>query len=316
MDMYNRHHRITRLEELPLLLTQDESSSLEFKSEWYKLKGIAEGTRREKDELVKDILALANGNAESAGETAFMVVGAEDQREPDGTRKTNDVGDSLPTAEQIINIVSAASSPPLASLEILPFSQGDKRLFAVAILPSPHVFETTRELVTPKQRYSKYVVFIRRGNSVDVASERERQAIRRVKQVLLAEARNPPSILFGASVGATIGGVLLARVGSKLTGNKEGTIAGVLVGPIVGGLFGALIGSTYQAITDTQSEWRRVRPASRRLAIAASAPIAVIIWYLSGRLGDALSAKLQPPPTEPTSEPTRDIGSKRVPRNR
>jgi len=301
MEMYRRRHRITQLEQLPLFLTQNESPALEFKSQWYGIDGNTEGAKRQKDELIKDILALANGNAESSGETAFLVVGAKDEREPDGTRNVGDVGDSPPAADQIISIVSSASSPPLTSLEVIPFSVGANRLFAIAIPASPHIFETTRELVTPRHKYSKYVVFTRRGNVVDVASDRERQAIRRVKQVLLAEARNPPSILFGAWVGATIGGVLLARVGSKLTGSKEGTIAGAVVGPILGGLFGALMGGTYQGITDIRRDWHRVPPASRRLAITASAPVAVITWYLSGRLGDALTAKLRPPRATPKS---------------
>lgn len=274
---------------LALFLTQNESPTLEFKREWYKLEGDSTAAARQKDELVKDILALANGNAEVVGETSFLVIGAGDHREADGSRRVYDLGDSVPSPGQILDIVRAAASPPLAYLEVQPFQVGEARLFAVAIPPSPHIHETTRKL----QTYSKYAVFIRKGDEVDLASEGEREVLRKLKGVLLAEATNPPATAFGALVGATIGGYLLARVGSKITRSKEGTIAGAIVGPIFGGLFGALIGSAHQLIKVAGREFLLASPTRRRVAIVASAPIAIATWYASEKVADFATRRLR-----------------------
>lgn len=52
-------------EALAVLITKDESSKLNFKRDWYSKKNIT-------SELIKDIIALTNGNIHSIGQAAHL----------------------------------------------------------------------------------------------------------------------------------------------------------------------------------------------------------------------------------------------------
>jgi len=59
---------------LAQLLLQKESATLEFKRQIYDLDSSSlEGRKRSKNEMVKDILSLANNNVSSAGEMAYLL---------------------------------------------------------------------------------------------------------------------------------------------------------------------------------------------------------------------------------------------------
>jgi hypothetical protein len=99
---------------LEQLLTQQESGSLDFKQEFYKLDtGADEARKREKHELIKDILALANGNPSVAGETAYLVIGASNKAGPDGRRMLRTVNENVRTRESLLQIINDACAPPL-----------------------------------------------------------------------------------------------------------------------------------------------------------------------------------------------------------
>jgi hypothetical protein len=96
-------------EKLKQLLRQNEGATLEFKREWYRLDDAdGEAKKRQKDELIKDVLSLVNGNASVAGEEAHLVIGADDELNADGIRELHDV--SVPiTADDILKIVTKVS---------------------------------------------------------------------------------------------------------------------------------------------------------------------------------------------------------------
>jgi len=104
-------------EQLRQLLTQQESATLDFKQEFYHLDtGSGEARKREKHEMIKDILALANGNPSSAGETAFIVVGASDTTDADGNRALFNIHGKVRSREDILKIVNSSCAPPLDDL--------------------------------------------------------------------------------------------------------------------------------------------------------------------------------------------------------
>src|SRR5258706_3315237 len=137
------------VEQLKLLLQQDEGPTLEFKREWYKIDAKGEAKNRKKGELVKDILALANGNAYSAGELAYQVMGVNNEFNVDGCRELTDVGNNVPNSAPILSIVRAYSDPPLENVEVVPYTIDGKRIFVIIIPPTPHLYETTRKIDTP-----------------------------------------------------------------------------------------------------------------------------------------------------------------------
>ncbi len=88
-------------EELRRLLRRPEDPALEFKREWYKINDTDSNTEKyQRAELIKDILALANGSPSTAGKKALLIIGADKQFGPDGSRVVYDVGNLLPDREQ------------------------------------------------------------------------------------------------------------------------------------------------------------------------------------------------------------------------
>lgn len=71
--------RLVNPDQLRALLSKPEAATLDFKREFYKLNDPDQLTKeKQRGEFTKDILALANGNAANAGETAYLIIGADD----------------------------------------------------------------------------------------------------------------------------------------------------------------------------------------------------------------------------------------------
>jgi predicted HTH transcriptional regulator len=141
-------------ERVEQLLTQPEGPTLDFKQEWYHLSHSSHDVRRfQRDELVKDIIALANGSATTAGETAYLIIGADDAIGPNGRRELYDVSDPLPSRRELLDKINSACAPALEDLRCEAMEIAGKRLLVIAIPPSPHLHETTRELCPDGKQY-------------------------------------------------------------------------------------------------------------------------------------------------------------------
>lgn len=275
-------------EHLRALLQRDEDTLLEFKEEPYWIDHEDKSTKsRQRDELIKDILALANGNSIDAGETAYLIIGAGNKRNSDGYRDLYDVRDNFLSERRILDIVNNACAPALEDVLSELIEIDGKWLTAITIKPSPHLYETTRKLEpsTTRGSFTEYVVFVRHNESVKVASSKERDAITKVKRLRFNELRNPPAIPFGLAVGATIGGLSVAAFGEKITGRKEGKIVGGVVGALFGGGLGGLMGNAFKDVIEIRANWHKI-PNERRLpAIIVSAVGGIGIAYLLLNLG-------------------------------
>jgi len=161
------------------LIRQPEGLKLDFKREFYKIDHPDKRVRKwQWDEFIKDILALANGNVGVAAETAYLIIGVENQLKADGTRDLYDVGDVSCTRQQILEKVNSACSPPLPDAHCDTVVLEEHSIFVVSIPPSPHLHETTRRLATPSgTAHPESTVFIRRGEGTFPATIPERRAI-------------------------------------------------------------------------------------------------------------------------------------------
>ena len=264
-------------QQLRKLLGQDESATLEFKSEPYRIDHKDDKTKaRQRDELIKDILALANGNSIIAGDTAYLIIGADDKKVDGGIRPIHDIGENILTARRILDIVNPACTPKLEDLDSEIVELDNKRLNVITINPNPHLFETTRRLEpsTTKGAFSEYVVFVRHNESIHVASGKERDAIAKLKRVRFNEARNPPPEPFGAIVGGTIGALTLRAAAEKIIGKKEGArAAGTIAGILFGGSTGFMMGYTYRNIYENRITWNRSTPKQQFFAFLISSII-------------------------------------------
>jgi len=126
------------------LISKQEGLKLDFKRE-YKLqskppdevdqqqwKQIVNG---QWEELIKDILALTNGNVGTAKDTAYLIIGADDKLRPDGKRELYDTSYLEITAQQILTKVNAACNPPIPDLHCEFIELEDRKIFVISIPP-------------------------------------------------------------------------------------------------------------------------------------------------------------------------------------
>jgi len=260
--------------ELKKLLDQDENATLEFKREPYWIDHKDDKAKsRQRDELIKDILALANGNSIVAGDIAYLIIGADNNKGNDGSRAIYDIGEDILTTRRILDIVNPACTPKLEDLDSEIIELDGKHLNVITINPSPHLFETTRKLVpsTAKGSFSEYVVFVRHNESIHVASGKERDAIAKLKKIRFDAIRNPPPESFGAIVGATIGALTLSAAAEKILGKREGArAAGTVAGGIFGGATGFMMGNTFKSVNEIRSNWKKLTPEGSFVAFVIS----------------------------------------------
>lgn len=269
--------------QLKQLLQQPESPTLEFKQE-LKIYSKGDGARRERDELKRDLLSLANGNARVAGETKHLVIGRVDQPMADGRYELLDVGDKHPSADDLLKMLAQCCYPPLDTIYSDLMHVDGKRLLVITVPATPYLHETTKELNTPKRTYTEHTVFMRRDESIAIASARERSEMRRAKQRYFDERDNVPPRAFGAAVGA----ILLAPVSRQQAKKSLGygpvgqVIAGAL-GSLVGAFMGGMLGNIYKDIRDMKRWWPELTTGQKAATFSVFTSIAALIssiWSL------------------------------------
>ncbi|MBK8903110.1 MAG: HEAT repeat domain-containing protein [Anaerolineaceae bacterium] len=171
--------------ELKKLLTakEPEGLKLDFKQKIHSIDHPEQKVRNMHwDELIKDILALCNGNIGTTRQMAYLIFGVSDRLNEYGYREIFDIGEVNLTAQRILQKINSACIPPLPDLSLKFIQYESKRILIIEIPPSPHLHETIRVLKTPKKTFSEHTVFIRHKENIGVASFSEREAILHEKQ--------------------------------------------------------------------------------------------------------------------------------------
>ena len=183
--------------ELRKLITQKEDLKLDFKRE-YKFDDPNQKVRSgQRDEFIKDVLALTNGNIGVADQPAYLIIGVGDELRPDSSRELFDAGRLEHIARSILDSLKsgwAVCHPPLPDFVCEIVELDGKGIVVITIPPSSHLHETTRTLEIIDgggnlTRYPESMVFVRRGEGTYPASEAERRAI-----VAEKKARERPRI--------------------------------------------------------------------------------------------------------------------------
>jgi hypothetical protein len=182
-----------------LVWESEESAKLDFKIESYKIYEPKPTTQPEiqkwdKDrkeqwaELVKDIIALANGNLGTAGQTGYLIIGADDKLKADGTPTLRDVGNLALTSTEVLQKVNSYCDPRLPELQCEKVIVDGVNLFVISIPYFPYLYRLSKELKTKKE-YSPYVVPLRRkdGEETYAASPIEVEVMENEKR-----GRNKP----------------------------------------------------------------------------------------------------------------------------
>lgn len=191
-------------DELRILLAQPEGLKLDFKRE-YKLgetppsgmnidlkdwKRYIEG---QKNEMMKDILALANGNVGATDQPGYLIIGVGDKLLPDGTRPLYDASWFNLSGNQLLQSVNNICEPRLQNIELEYVYLGGKQIVVIRIDPSnklhsliTEALETYRLVDSPGGKIlqsriegKRGTTFIRVGESVAIASPQDIEAIKK-----------------------------------------------------------------------------------------------------------------------------------------
>lgn len=271
-------------EKLRALLRQNESATLEFKREMYGLDNRdGHEASKQKHEFVKDILALANGNANVAGETAYLVIGADNSINAAGERDVFDIGEVNLSPTRVLDTVNNFCDPPISEIRVYPIVYQNKHVLVIEIPPSPYVYETTNDLKPKRGEYPPYVVFVRYGEKIAVASWKEQDTLRLVKKIRYESRHNVPPMKYGVISGAISG----AAIGVSLRGVKEDRafqIGRGIVGAILGAFFNGALGWVYE-------NWIMIQPDMARLSRRGQVGFFsawIIVTVIIARLADRL----------------------------
>jgi tetratricopeptide (TPR) repeat protein len=176
-------------QQLRQLISQPEGLKLDFKRELHKLKDPNQDyAKQQRDEFIRDILSLTNGNFNTADQTGYLIIGVGDELRSDGTRDLFDVSNPL-TPKQILQRVNSACDPPIPDVHCETVEIDGKNIFVVSIPPSPHLHRTIRDLTTPSKTYPAGTVFIRRNEEIFPATPEECDVILREKERVFAKPR-------------------------------------------------------------------------------------------------------------------------------
>ena len=266
--------------QLKKILSKPESATLDFKQE-LKIYGKGEGPKRERDELRRDILALANGNPRAASEEKHLVIGRADKPNPDGTYELFDIGSQYPLADDLLKMLADVAYPLLNTIYSEPIELDGKRLLVITIPPTEYVHETTRVLKTPARVYTEHTVFMRRDESNVVASASDRAAIRRAKQKFFDERDDVNPVWFGAALTS----LLFANFGYQQAKKQSsfgliGQLYAMLLSSVIGAFVGGIFGNGVKDLRSLKREWQviggREKTAVSSVIVFLMAVVAVL----------------------------------------
>lgn len=177
-------------EKLKLLIRQPEGLKIDFKRKFYKISSedytsvtnqqqVKNLIKKQWGEFIKDILSLANGNVNTVSQEGFLIIGVDDK-----TKSLHDIGaiDTAAIRQQLITKLEDHCKPAIPDITCELIKVEEKRILIFVIPPSPHLYETTRDIATKDTVYHKNTVFIRRGEGIGPADQAERNAILSEKQ--------------------------------------------------------------------------------------------------------------------------------------
>jgi LuxR family glucitol operon transcriptional activator len=195
-------------EKLRELIGREEGPKLDFKIKLHNIYG--SDRERQWDELIKDILSLANGNIGTPKEAGYLVIGAGDSLYADGTRDLCDVGDvkCKELHRQLLDKVNSACGTDNLEIDLEVVSLTDhktvppkeKNLLVFSIPASRHLYMLTRWLKLPEKvgkdgkgkegnSYPPNTYLVRRkdGEKIYVAPPEIVEELRQEKQSLQVE---------------------------------------------------------------------------------------------------------------------------------
>ena len=159
---------------------------------------------KQRDELIKDILGMADGNTHIIRKTKYLIVGvANDEFDEKEMRILHALNCTVPTLGDINKWVNNACDYAVTGIEGETILVNGVNLFVITIPSTFDVHEITREL-NASSHFNKHTVFMRQDENTVPASFQEEVSIQQLKQLYRHEIANPSAV----SSGVVIGGII------------------------------------------------------------------------------------------------------------
>lgn len=269
------HKFLTRL-----LRRRKEEDWLEFKSQLRLYDAGENLIRQQRDELLKDLIGLANGNSRIIRRTKYLIVGADDQAcDQGGVRILHTVDYKTPSQSQLAQWLSTVCSPAIVGIECEEVAFRNNRLLVISVPPTFELHETTQPLLA-RGRFNKHTVFMRQDEHTVTASVRDGIGIQELKHLHRHQVRNPSVIWLGAVIGAL--SALGAREVSVNASRSDLFVPEDLFLVLLGGIgafSGASIGFIASELRLRSYEWRFMTKWER-VAFSLMVIIALVLCIL------------------------------------
>jgi hypothetical protein len=265
-----------------ILRTPIENDLLEFKSNLQLFRTDGKLADHVRDEFIKDILGLANGNSQTIRKTKYLVIGLDDSEfDENKMRVRHSIDYRLPSQSEIAKWIFSACTPAVVGLNCETIKFKNDQLFVITIPPTFDLHETTRELIASGGKFQKHTVFMRQDEHTVTASVRDGVSIQELKHLYRQEVANPPAIL----IGVLAGGIVAFIIGNAKIQeiNLLGRYSDVLLKVVYSGLgilFGAFIGWIIRVLNETRYDWRYLSLSKRIYLVVAVVLILLSSFYL------------------------------------
>jgi len=155
-------------EELNDLIEQGENAKVDFKREWYWNDNMPKHIKEtHKNELIKDIIALTNGDIYSTNKTAYLIIGIDDEtKEPYNFDKTAILPlDKL--KQQLLTLLNNYAQPEFLALDIELVDE----VLVISIPPRASLISLSKDLKLKNNNTDKKgTTYYRVGEDIRVAS--------------------------------------------------------------------------------------------------------------------------------------------------
>ena len=263
-----------------LLREPKEQDRFDFKASLKLYQSDGKLVEQQRDELVKDILGLANGNSHIIRKTKYLIIGADDKKfDINGIRVLYDVDYKVTSQSELAKWLSSACAPAVVGFQCELVRYKNINLFVITIPPTFDLHETTRELKASGGHFNKYTVFMRQDEHTVPASVRDGITIQRLKHLYRQEIANPSSVWLGILVGGIvaflIGG---AKIESTQANLPSSSILLQIIFVVLGIFFGGAIGWFILRMNETRYDWRYMS-VKQRIALLVLALILLIVFF-------------------------------------
>jgi len=154
-------------EELNNLIEQRENAKVDFKRQWYWNDNMPNNIKEtNKNELVKDIIALTNGDVYSTDKTAYLIIGIDDE-----TREIYDFDKTtiLPLdklKQQLLTLLNNYAQPEFLALDLELVDD----VLVISIPPRGSLISLSKDLKLKNNTDKKGMTYFRVGEDIRVAS--------------------------------------------------------------------------------------------------------------------------------------------------